>query len=220
MNKIVDQKRKYRITNIKNSSFDKQVYVCSYGGCGSKMLTSFLQNYFNVKHVHSRKPPLELEYIGAENNISDFHPEWFNGVKIPNDLLPNFTVIYIYKNPVDSIYSRFDSRYHLRNIQTEIETKPKDVLEKKEDLYGIEEFFDNYTKPDPNRNYKIICVKYEEIFDKQQELFDLLGIKTNGNLMVKKETPRDKPDSEVKIYEEIYKPLKDKMKSMKFIEIV
>ena len=31
-------------------------------------------------------------------------------------------------------------------------------------------------KPNKNRNYKIYCVKYEDIFDKQDELSSLLGV--------------------------------------------
>ena len=44
----------------------KTFYVCSYGGCGSKMLCNALQNYGHVKHVHSRYPPDKLQYIGNE----------------------------------------------------------------------------------------------------------------------------------------------------------
>ena len=42
----------------------KTFYVCSYGGSGSKMLCSALRKYGNTKHIHSRKPPEKLEYIG------------------------------------------------------------------------------------------------------------------------------------------------------------
>jgi hypothetical protein len=43
-------------------------------------------------------------------------------------------------------------------------------------LHKIREFYDNYTTPNKKRNYKIYCVKYEDIFDKQDELSELLGI--------------------------------------------
>ena len=43
-------------------------------------------------------------------------------------------------------------------------------------MYKIREFYDNYTTPNEKRNYKIYCVKYEDIFDKQDELSKLLGI--------------------------------------------
>ena len=44
----------------------KIFYVCSFGGSGSKMLCSALKVYGKVKHIHSRNPPNNLEYIGNE----------------------------------------------------------------------------------------------------------------------------------------------------------
>ena len=44
----------------------KIFYVCSYGGSGSKMLCSALKKYGETIHIHSRKPPNNLEYIGNE----------------------------------------------------------------------------------------------------------------------------------------------------------
>tara|TARA_B110000902_G_scaffold239028_1_gene287390 strand:- start:97 stop:393 length:297 start_codon:yes stop_codon:yes gene_type:complete len=61
-------------------------------------------------------------------------------------------------------------------VQIDKSIKLKNVLDSKKDLYKIIEFYDNYTKPNEKRNYKIYCVKYEDIFDKQDELSKLLGI--------------------------------------------
>jgi len=44
----------------------KIFYVCSYGGSGSKMLCSALKKYGETIHIHSRKPPNNLEYIRNE----------------------------------------------------------------------------------------------------------------------------------------------------------
>tara|TARA_B110000285_G_C14866589_1_gene487139 strand:- start:488 stop:664 length:177 start_codon:yes stop_codon:yes gene_type:complete len=44
----------------------KNFYICSYGGCGSKMLTAALSNYGNTQHIHSKTPPDKLEFIGKE----------------------------------------------------------------------------------------------------------------------------------------------------------
>ena len=41
----------------------------------------------------------------------------------------------------------------------------KDIYNTNSDLYKIEDFFDNYTTPNKDRNYKIICVKYEELLE-------------------------------------------------------
>ena len=164
----------------------KTFYVCSYGGCGSKMLCKALQRYGNVEHVHSRKPPEKLEYIGRHGGGSTYI-EWFNGVQIPEDQVGDYYVIYIYKNPVKSILSRFTDPLHLDHIQTNRNTTIKDVVDSSEDLYGVKEFYGNYTQLG-DRNYSIYCVKYEDIFEKQDELSKLLGIGKLG--IEKRETNR------------------------------
>ena len=32
-------------------------FVCSYGGCGSKMLGNYLWNFGNIFHMYARDPP-------------------------------------------------------------------------------------------------------------------------------------------------------------------
>ena len=44
------------------------------------------------------------------------------------------------------------------------------------DLYELESFYDNYTRYNLNRNYDIICVKYETLFDNISEFNTHLGI--------------------------------------------
>lgn len=193
----------------------KTFYICSYGGCGSTILFNKLKNYGNIYHIHSRKPPNKLEYIGEENGGNSYS-EWFNGIQIPEEKLDNYYVIYIYKNPIKAIFSRFKNPKHLEHIQTDINIKIEDIISQKKDLYNIEEFYDNYTTKNENRNYKIICVKYEELFEKQNELSKLLNI---GPLnLIKKESKR-----KYKYLNElnnIYKNLIEKMNKNNFIFIV
>ena len=153
----------------------KTFYVCSYGGSGSKMLCNALSKYGNVKHIHSKKPPDKLEYIGSENGGTGYS-EWFNGIKIPENQVENYYVIFIYRNPSFAIESRFTNPVHLDHIQSNRSVKLKDVLSSGKDLYNVREFYDNYTKPNKNRNYKIYSIKYEEIFDRQYEISILFGI--------------------------------------------
>lgn len=198
-------------------------YIVSYGGCGSIMLTRYLSIYGEVQHIHSRVPPDELEYIGNCNSLTkNINIEHFNGIKLNESDLNNTKVIYIYKDPVKAIYSRFRDPKHLKNIQVKnINTTLDDVLDSKEDLYGVEEFFDNWTRPNPNRNYKIICIKYSDIFDKQEELMKTLGITPHEeHVLTMKETEREYPENELNILYKIYQPLIEKMKTKEFIEIV
>ena len=192
---------------------EKYFYVCSYGGSGSKMLCTALNAYGKTKHIHSRKPPNKLEYIGYENGGNTYE-EWFNGVVIPEENLKYYYVIYIYRNPSFSIPSRFDQNpNHLEHIQIDKSIELKDVLDSKKDLYKIREFYDNYTKPNEKRNYKIYCVKYEDIFDKQDELSKLLGVR---KLNMVDKSSRKNSNKEL---DNIYGDLIDEMNKNEFIMI-
>ena len=199
------------LKSFNNIDNNKKFYVCSYGGSGSKMLCNALNRYGNVKHIHSRKPPNSLEYIGNEKGGSPGYFEWFNGITIPDNELKNYYVIYIYRNPSFSIQSRFQNPAHLEHVQTDPSIKLKDVLDSKKDLYKIREFYDNYTKPNEKRNYKIYCVKYEDIFDKQDELIKLLGI---GKLNLVNKSSRKNTNKEL---DKIYSDLIDEMNKNEFI---
>ena len=191
---------------------EKIFYVCSYGGSGSKMLCTALSQYGKVEHIHSRNPPDKLTYIGEDKGCTTY-AEWFNEITIPENELKNYYVIYIYRNPSFSIPSRFEIPKHLEHIQCDRNIKLEDVLRTGIDLYKIREFYDNYIKPNKKRNYKIYCVKYEDIFDKQDELSDLLGI---GKLNIVNESTRK--DSNEKL-DEIYADLIYEMNKNNFIMI-
>jgi hypothetical protein len=196
----------------------KNFYVCSYGGCGSTMLMNALKKFGKTKHIHSRHPPDHLEYVGTEKGGRPESEWWFNGVKIPPQEIDDYYVIYIYKNPVKSIQSRFYCPGHLKNIQTNTNLKIRDVVEQRKDLYGIKEFYHNYTTPNKNRNYKIYAVKYEDIFDKQDELSKVLGI---GKLnLVKKEYKRNPDAKTLEALQDIYKDILSEMKTKEFITII
>ena len=93
----------------------KVFYVCSYGGCGSKMLCKALNKYGKVYHIHSRNPPDKLQHLGGPK----CYDEWFNGENVSENELSNYHVIYLYKNPVKSIISRFRNPTHLKHVQTD-----------------------------------------------------------------------------------------------------
>ena len=68
-------------------------------------------------------------------------------------------------------------------------------------------------KPNKNRNYKIYCVKYEDIFDKQDELSRVLEV---GKLyMVNQSTRKDSNE----ILDKIYSDLIEEMNNNDFIII-
>lgn len=183
---------------------EKIFYVCSYGGSGSYMLCNALKQYGQTHHIHSRNPPNDLTYTSGE---------YFNKITIPENELKNYYVLYIYRNPVFSIPSRFEIPQHLDNIESDNTIKLNDVLHTRKDLYKIREFYNNYIKPNENRNYKIYCVKYEDIFNRQDELSNLLGI---GKLNIINTSTRTESNNELHI---IYSDLIDEMNKNDFIII-
>jgi len=220
-----------------NSIFDKQkttsqyynknmnFYICSSGGCGSTIIFNYLSLFGNVYHIHDRNPPKNLQYIGKENTCEDIYSEWFNNIEIPNEKIQNYKVLFIYRNPIQIIYSRFVSKnfkannQHLQNIKcTNNNISLFDIIVSKKDLYGIEEFYDNYITPS-DRNYTIYAIKYE-LFWNNISLFNrAIGIPDIKELYpIKNERP--KKMYYIKELSYIYKSLINKMDNMNFIELI
>lgn len=213
--------------NIKSSYFNPNMnyYICSYGGSGSTVLYEYLKNFGNAYHIHDRYPPNELTYIGSENTTNPVYREWFNTTQIPEDKLDNYKVIFIYRNPIRAIYSRFIQKNiytpyikHLQHIKCKNNGNIplRDVLHYKNDLYGITEFYDNYTIPQ-KRNYTIYCVRYEDMFENMHILNETLGIPTIPTLIPKKRE-RNQLFPYVLQLTNIYNSLLNRMKEMPFIK--
>jgi hypothetical protein len=196
---------------------NKVFYVCSYGGCGSKMLCEYLGHFGTVKHIHSRCPPNTLTHTTVYPN----YDEWFGEIPIPNKDISNYYVIYIYRDPIKAIQSRFNMKQHLLHIQCNPSITLEQVIQTKTDLYGIENFFNNYTSRNVNRNYKIFCIKYEKLFANIEELNRVLNIRCNNKSIYPVEVVREKPKlEEHDTLEKIYAHLKQKMERMPFITVV
>ena len=164
---------------------EQNYYVCSFGGCGSKMLQSYLANFGNTFHIHSRCPPKKLTRVGTAD-----YPEWFNDIElvptlnrqIPLEQLKNTKVIFIYRDPIYAIRSRIIpgktyriSTDHLNNISA-MHWNIESVVGNMMDLWELESFFDNYTKKDPERNYQIYCVNYDTFWENLTLFNKTLGI--------------------------------------------
>ena len=210
-------------SNIFNK--DMNYYVCGSGGCGSTIVYNYLKNFGNSYHIHDRNPPNKLCYIGNENTDEKVYSEWFNKTEIPQDNLKNYKVIFIYRNPLEVIFSRFAKPKgphidHMKHVQCDNNgnISLSDVLMSKKDLYGIENFFDNYTIP-TNRNYIIYCIKYEQLFNNFNLFNKVLGIPDIPQLYPKKIETKKKYVYLKELYN-IYYPLILKMNNMNFINVI
>lgn len=205
--------RNLKVTTDNIDKIDKIFYICSYTGCGTMLLKTKLAKLgYETKIVHDRNPPKELEFVcndfveaGCEKYTNIFK---FNGIKVPDEYKDKVHILYIFKNPINSIYSRLHKYGFSRHIFNDNKViKYSDVIEQKKDLYELEEFFDNYTNPNEERNYKITCINYHKLFDNQDELAKHLGV---GSLnLVKRERPHEQRD--YAILSEIYASLNNKI---------
>ncbi len=190
-------------------------YVCSWGGCGSQMLCHYLGYFGDVYHIHSRNPPQKLTKIGY---MTGEESEWFVNSELPENIAKNIKVIFIYRNPIDCIYSRFiDNKGHLKNIQCDnVDITMEDCIKQNKDLYKLEEFFNNYVEN--KKSYNIYCVKYETLWDNFKELNLILNIPDIKEYYPKRnETVKEKLlDKELSI---IYQELIEKMNKMEPIEV-
>jgi hypothetical protein len=218
-----DQKHISNISNIFNK--DMNYYVCGSGGCGSTIIYNYLKFFGNSYHIHDRHPPNKLCYVGHEKSTEDVHSEWFNKTEIPEDKLNNYKVIFIYRHPIEVIFSRFakpngPNINHMKNVQCDNDgnIRLNDILTTKKDLYGLEDFFDNYTIP-KNRNYVIYCVKYENLFDNFSLFNRAIGIPDIDKLYPKKVETKKKYVFLRELYN-IYYPLMLKTNNMKFIQMI
>lgn len=210
--------------SVFNSSMN--YFICSFGGCGSTVLHNYLSHFGNVYHVHDRFPPQKLQFIGDNDSLSNNYKEWFNGKEIPDDQLCNYKVIYIYRNPLYAIHSRFfnangPNYTHLQHIKCINNgfIGLQDLKNHNKDLYQLEDFFDNYTLLNKNRNYRIYCVKYEQFWDNIAFFNQQIGIPNIVELYPYKQERKHKINS-YKFLHKIYKKLIIKMANKHFIELV
>lgn len=201
-------------------------YVCSSGGCGSTLMCSYLSHFGKVHHIHDRYPPSKLCYVGANNTKDPVYSEWFNNTEIPEELLPNYKVIFMYRHPIDVIFSRFaqpkgPNITHLQHIKcgNNGEIYFGDVVRQRRDLYKLEEFYDNYTLLSKDRNYAICCVKYEDLFSNMPVLnyaLELPNIKSLYPIRME----RNKTITYATELNSIYRRLIAKMQMMPFVKII
>jgi hypothetical protein len=224
---LTDKSINHLYTKNMSNYFNKNMnyYICSSGGCGSTVIYNYLSNFGNVYHIHDRFPPNNLTYIGNENTNEEVYSEWFNNIEIPKEKLNNYKVIFIYRHPIEVIFSRFAQAKgpninHLKHIKCDNGGNINifDVIRHRKDLYKMEEFFNNYTIPS-RRNYEIYAIKYELFWNNISLFNNVLKIPDIVNLYPVKQE-RLKKYEFVKELNYIYKSLISKMNNMRFLEII
>jgi hypothetical protein len=143
----------------------KTFFICSYGGCGSKMLITFLKKYGNVVHIHDRVPPRNLCMVQRKSD----NDATFTHQLISNNSLNKAFVIYIFRDPTEAQVSRWNLNHftHIQvpNLQqnSTIISTPTEYIKNNQNLLKYDEFHNNYTTPN-QRNYRIYAINYHKLF--------------------------------------------------------
>lgn len=204
----------------------RKFFICSSGGCGSKMLCKYLNNFGKSYHFHDRFIPNYITYPFIIRKYKHYNYNdccYFSDITIENYNIKNYTVIYLYRNPIYCIYSIFNKnshgyvKEHLQNILCDnINTTLDQILKKEEDLYKLTEFYDNFVNNKNHYNYDIHCIKFEQFFKKLNEFNNYFGLKSNIKL-IEKTYKKNMPNyDDLNI---IYKNLIDKQDKNDFIYV-
>ena len=184
----------------------RKFFICSWGGCGSTLFYKYLNNFGKSYHIHERNPKKNLCYpINYKNDICvPTACAQFSNYQIENHNLKNYTFIFLIRNPVKCIYSRFinnkycNYKHHLKHIFCDI-IELKDVINSNKDLYKLNEFYDNYTNS--KKQYNILVINFDNIDNNIENINRILKIPKNNYFpkLVHKDYNHDK--TVVKIYE-------------------
>eukprot|EP00613_Pedinella_sp_CCMP2098_P066974 CAMPEP_0171986304 /NCGR_PEP_ID=MMETSP0993-20121228/274804_1 /TAXON_ID=483369 /ORGANISM="non described non described, Strain CCMP2098" /LENGTH=580 /DNA_ID=CAMNT_0012639209 /DNA_START=8 /DNA_END=1750 /DNA_ORIENTATION=+ len=183
--------------------------VASYGGCGSKMMAGWLsqlapQHKTYVFHLHDRTPPQQLHTMakppspvikgGGRGEKSDYRSGRFPGASVfkedtglvPPNKLDDYRVVFLYKDPVESLVSRYGFG-HCLHIQGDCgeaqgmteKTWPKlDAYAKaQKDDMRLSEHFNNYMQGGgEKRSYPIVALNYHKLWDNLPAMMAALGL--------------------------------------------
>ena len=171
--------------------------VVSYGGCGSKMLAGWLSglgagHVGRVFHFHDKRPPDDLRRIpDAPRKPSaqrDYRARRFpGGGRFKTDTpvvrgagLDDYRVLYIFKDPVEAMVSRFGHGHckHLDGDCGEERAFPKldAYAARGVDRMGLLKFFEAYSAPDGDRGFPIVLLNYHKLWNNLDAVMDALGL--------------------------------------------
>jgi hypothetical protein len=171
--------------------------IVSYGGSGSKMLSGWISDQPNsyvkmVRHMHDPNPPVQLHEfrkpINEASHQADYRNRHIPGgmfpeetALIPEDKYEDYRFIYIFKDPVEGLVSRYGYG-HCMHVGGDCGTDDKnfpplyEYAEKGEDWFKIGTFFNNWTTKSEARKYPVLAVNYHKIWDNVETLVEALGL--------------------------------------------
>jgi len=170
--------------------------IISYGGSGSKMLSGWISDLpkssvVTVKHMHDPNPPNQMRTFNrplreASHN-GDYRDRHIPGgmfskdtALIPKDEYDNYRYVYIFKDPVEGLVSRY-GHGHCVHVGGDCGSESNfpsldQYATGGKDFFKIGDFFDKWTTPNPSREYPVLCINYHKIWDNVPSVVEALGL--------------------------------------------
>ena len=195
-----------------------RVYVVSYGGSGSWLLVNYLCTLgVEAHHIHSRKSPKNICNTRKRKEIYNLHlkrggdapkeEEWFDY----KNLIKEGKIIFIYRKPIYTLLSlKSGNLYHFENLEINLSTHKKlmelgfDYNDKKihleplkkyfqleKDIINYKEFFHNYHNCKWNKDYDILSVNFDYLWDNISKICEFVGKEYNGKFPQKQKREYD-----------------------------
>lgn len=184
-----------------NSTF--RVFLYSFGGCGTRMLHSFIEKYYLTNH--------------QSNAHHGFVEKLRRGER----------AIYLYGDPINALKSFYRKekengnflKLHAHNlrIKKEIPSTLQEYAMRGEDLFQLKAHFERYLNQN-NRNYPMLIVNYEGIWKNLDSILKYIDIRDKKKYFPARRSRKGDSfklasDYEHKLYQ-IYKPMLSKIKKM------
>ena len=160
-------------------------FVVSYGGVGTHMLMPMIKEQDWLGSIIKRNEPSYMKYPHhLRVPPKSFKEHGYNG---------KVKIIYVFGDPINSVLSHFRRRssvkkdwahHHCINVQGEYEKfdtqwNLESYLNNGEDLFKLEEHFDNWVNIKPTEiDYDLMIVKYESANKHEDQIKQFLNTST------------------------------------------
>ena len=223
-----------------------KTYIASYGGSGSWLLVNYLRSLgVDCYHTHNRFPPKVICDITFKKEVynKEFKKFWgkpkekevFNY----NSPIKEGNIVFIYRKPIYTLLSlKSGNLYHFENLEINHSTHKKlmelgfDYNDKKihleslkkyfqleKDIINYKEIFDNYYNCTWNKNYNILSVNFDYLWNSIPKICEFVGKEYNGKFPQKQK--REYNQNLISLSNKIFKEINyaiDTSNNIKIIE--
>lgn len=202
-------------------------FVVSYGGVGTHMITPMIKDSDWLGNIIRDRKKGHMKYPHHIRNVPQSFKEYGYDGKV--------RLIYIFGDPINSVLSHFRRRlshkkswckHHCLNLQGDhekfkVKWDLKDFLLNGEDLFRLEEHFDNWTKVDPDSiDFDYMILKYETANRHENAIKEFLNTDVPLNFKMRSSDWRNESEEIKELLMGMYGKLLEKCDQFDEIKIV